>query len=153
MKRILAIFAILLLLPLAAPAADLASLNREGLERLVQQNRGKVIIINFFATWCPPCRKELPELVKLRGAFPESELCLVGLSVDEDSNAVPPFIKTAGVNFPVYLADRDITDTFNITSVPHNIFYNKNGEVVISEPGMAEMGVLKKVVDDLLKSQ
>ncbi|MDE5879152.1 MAG: TlpA family protein disulfide reductase, partial [Desulfovibrio sp.] len=108
------------------------------------------VMLNFFATWCPPCRVEIPELVKVRKAYPEAELLLVGLSVDEDSAPVIPFIRKAGVNYPVYMAARDVTDAYRVTSVPHNTFFARDGHVVISEPGMADATVIRQVVDDLL---
>lgn len=135
----------------ALAAAEVPTLDKAGLANLLRANPDKVIMLNFFATWCPPCRVELPELVKLRKAFPDKDFLLVGLSVDEDKSAVPPFIKMAGVNYPVYIAGRDITDEYNITSVPHNTFYTRKGEIYISEPGMADADVLEKVVSDLLQ--
>lgn len=152
MKRFLLLIVFCLLPFTAFAAGEIPALDKAGLANLVRQNEGKVIMLNFFATWCPPCRVELPELVKLRKAYPEKDFLLVGLSVDEDKEAVPPFVKMAGVNYPVYMAGRDITDEFNITSVPHNTFYTKQGEVIISEPGMAATDVLEKVVNDLLKA-
>lgn len=152
MKRFLFLIVFCLLPFTAFAAGEIPALDKAGLANLVRQNQGKVIMLNFFATWCPPCRVELPELVKLRKAYPEKDFLLVGLSVDEDKEAVPPFVKMAGVNYPVYMAGRDITDEFNITSVPHNTFYTKQGEVIISEPGMAATDVLEKVVNDLLKA-
>ena len=150
-KKLLLCLAICLI-PLAALAEDsIPSLDKAGLANLLRQNKGKVIMLNFFATWCPPCRVELPELVKLRDAYPEKELLLLGLSVDEDKSAVPSFVNMAGVNYPVYMAARDITDEYQVTSVPHNAFYGRDGKLVISEPGMAAADLLEKVVDDLLK--
>lgn len=142
---------ILCLIPcLSMAATEISTLDKAGLANLLRQNKNKVIMLNFFATWCPPCRVELPELVKLRDAYSESEFLLVGLSVDEDKSAVAPFINMAGVNYPVYMAGRDVTDEFDINSVPHNTFYTRSGEVIISEPGMAAADVLESVVNDLL---
>ncbi|WP_165077291.1 MULTISPECIES: TlpA disulfide reductase family protein [unclassified Desulfovibrio] len=153
MKRIALAFLISLLLPCAAlAAADTAipTLDQAGLTGLLEKNKGKVVILNFFATWCPPCRVEIPELVKVREAYPESELLLVGLSVDETSAPVVPFTKKAGVNYPVYMAAQDVTDAYRVTSVPHNAFFARDGHLVISEPGMAEAHVIRELVDDLL---
>lgn len=151
MKKFL-LFIIFCLFPFTVMAAgEVPSLDKAGLANLLRSNPDKVIMLNFFATWCPPCRVELPELVKLRKAFPEKDFLLVGLSVDEDKSAVLPFIKMAGVNYPVYIAGRDITDEYNISSVPHNTFYTRKGEIYISEPGMADADVLEKVVNDLLQ--
>lgn len=151
MKKFLCAVLCLLFLPAAASAAEIASLDNAGLKALLAENRGKVIMLNFFATWCPPCRAEIPELIKLRGAWPRDRLALIGLSVDESKGAVHPFMKKNGVNYPVYMAARDITDAYNVTSVPHNAFIAPDGTLIISEPGMADANVLKQVVSDLLQ--
>lgn len=153
MKRIALALLFCLLLPCVASAAGEAAiepLDQAGLTALIQKNKGKVVMLNFFATWCPPCRVEIPELVKVRDAYPESELLLVGLSVDEDSAPVIPFIRKAAVNYPVYMAARDVTDAYRVTSVPHNVFFAPDGHMVISEPGMADANVIGQVMDDLL---
>ena len=152
MKRIALALVFCLLFPSAALAAGdpLPSLDEAGLSALLEKNKGKVVMLNFFATWCPPCRVEIPELVRVREAYPEADLLLVGLSVDEESAPVVPFIKKAGVNYPVYMAARDVTDAYRVTSVPHNAFFARDGHMVISEPGMADANVIRQVVDDLL---
>lgn len=153
MKRIALALLFCLLLPCAARAAGeapLPSLDKAGLTALLQKNKGKVVLLNFFATWCPPCRMEIPELVRVRDAYPASQLLLVGLAVDDDSAPVVPFIRKAGVDYPVYLAGRDVTDAYGVTSVPHNAFFARDGRLVISEPGMADANVIRQVVDDLL---
>lgn len=151
LKKFLLVLLCLALLPVCAPAADIASLDEAGLKSLLEQNRGKVVMLNFFATWCPPCKAEIPELVKLRKEWPEDKLAVVGLSVDENRSALPPFIQKSGVNYPVFMADRSITDAYNVTSVPHNAFIAPDGRLIISEPGMADASVLKQVVTDLLR--
>lgn len=152
MKRLVLSFILcVFFLPCVVSAEEVESMDNIQLSEMLEKNRGKVIMINFFATWCPPCRVELPELVKLRDAYPESEFFLIGFSVDEDKSAVLPFIKQAGVNYPVYMATKSITDRFNVSSVPHNAFFAPGGQLVISEPGMAETQVMKEAVDDLLK--
>lgn len=152
MKKLCLLALALLLFPCLAMAADPAPINLQELNNLIEQNRGKVILINFFATWCPPCKKEIPEIVALTADWPPDKLLVVGLSVDEDKTPVGPFIKELKVNYPVYLADRDVTNAYNVSSVPHNAFIAPNGRLIISEPGMAETSVLRQVVSDLLKS-
>lgn len=151
MKKLALAIAICLLLPLSAMADEIPELGNTALQAMLEKNRGKVVLINFFATWCPPCRMELPELVKLRDMFPKDKFTLIGLSLDEDRTAVGPFVKLAGTNYPIYMANSTITDAYNISSVPHNTFIAPDGSIVISEPGMADVEVLKKEVEDLLK--
>lgn len=152
MKKLALLCLAIMLVPCLAWSATLPSLNQSGLNAMIEKNRGKVIMINFFATWCPPCRAEIPEIVKLRESYPDSKLIIIGLSVDEDKSKVPPFIQNLKVNYPVYMADMDVTQAYNVSSVPHNAFIAPDGRLIISEPGMAETSVLKQVVTDLLKT-
>lgn len=149
MKKLILAVLCMMLLPLCVSAANLENIDNAGLQALIANNRGKVIMLNFFATWCPPCRAEIPELVKLRKSWPESKLMIVGLSVDENKGAVPAFLEKTGVNYPVYMAARNVTDAYSVTSVPHNAFIAPDGKLIISEPGMADVNVLKQVVSDL----
>lgn len=151
MKKLLIALAILLLMPFCVQAGDVPSLDSAGLNALLQKNKGKVVLVNFFATWCPPCRAEIPEIVDLRKRFPDDKLYIVGLSVDDTPEPLPAFMKETGINYPVYMAKKDITDAYNVTSVPHNAFIAPDGSVVISEPGMADARVLGQVTGDLLK--
>lgn len=151
MKKALIALLLLAILPCAAFAEDPPELNNAALQQMIAKNRGKAIMINFFATWCPPCRAEIPEITKLRGSYPESRLLIVGLSVDQDAAVVGPFMKQTGINYPVFMAGQSITDSYGVSSVPHNAFIAPDGKLVISEPGMANEEVLRKVVSDLLK--
>lgn len=153
MKKIIFTFLLFLLIFNIFPinAAELETIDQAALTRLVNENRGKVILLNFFATWCPPCRAEIPELVKISKDYNDDQLLIMGLSVDDDLDAVLPFMKKNGVNYPVYKAEKNITEHFGISSVPHNTFFAKDGKMVISEPGMADSEILHQVIDDLIE--
>lgn len=161
LKNICFLWAVLLL---AAPcfAADagttlapvnnqnIRELTQDELAKLIKANQGKVVMINFFATWCPPCKVEIPELIKLRQAYPEDKLLLLGLSVDEEKSPVPEFLERTGVNYPVFMAGKDITNVYQISSVPHNAFFSPAGKLILSEPGLADMEICQTIVNGLL---
>lgn len=151
MRRIAIFLLPLLLLPFVLHAAEVKSLDNAQLNQILAENKGKVIMLNFFATWCPPCKAEIPEIVKLRSAFPVDKLLVLGLAVDVDKAPVGPFVDKLAVNYPVYLATGSITDAYNVTSVPHNTFFAPDGRIVVSAPGMAELPVLRQLVNDLLR--
>lgn len=133
-----------------AQAEDLQTLDQPALDKMLKDSHGKVVLLNVFATWCPPCKVEIPDLVDVRNDYSTDQLVLIGLSVDEDGELVEPFMEETGINYPVYLASKSITNKFGINSVPHNIFFGKDGKMFFSEPGMIESNVLKKIIDELL---
>jgi peroxiredoxin len=92
--------------------------------------RGKVVLVNFWATWCPPCRKEMPDLEALYGRFRSQGLVVLGIS-DEDAAKVEPFIRERKVSFPVLLdPGRKVNDLFVVQGIPKNFVYDRQGKLV-----------------------
>lgn len=112
--------------------------------------RGKVVILNFWATWCGPCRYEIPELIAMQKRF-QGSLQVVGLSVDEaPASQVAAFINKFGVNYPVGMASEKLQDEFGgILALPTSFVINRQGRVVSKHVGLvpqvyydAEIGYL-----------
>ena len=101
----------------------------------------------------PPCRVEVPELIKTSKAYADKGVVIISLSVDEDSAPVLPFVKKMGMDYPVYLAGRDITGLIRSAAFRITLFYAKDGTLVLSEPGMADESMLKMVIDKLLSQK
>src|ERR1017187_314863 len=92
--------------------------------------RGKVVLVNFWATWCPPCRKEMPDLETLYGRFSSKGLVVLGIS-DEEAAKVEPFIRERKVSFPVLLdPGRKVNDLFVVQGIPKNFVYDRQGKLV-----------------------
>lgn len=156
MKKILLSLLLCLALPCtvaAAPPAEVSPLNLAGLTELLAQNKGKVVLLNFFATWCPPCRAEIPELVGVHKKMDGKDVLIIGLSVDEKTDVLPGFMEKMKMEYPVYLAGRDIVRAFQVRTIPHNAFYGKDGTLVISEPGLADAHILETTIGKLLEQK
>ena len=154
MKKVILALLLCLALPcstLAAPSVP--ALNLAGLTDMLAKNKGKVIMLNFFATWCPPCRVEIPELVSVRKKYAEKDVLIISLSLDEDAKVVPPFVEKMKMTYPVFMADRDIAKTFKISQIPHNAFYSRDGQLILSEPGMADAEMVEMVFKKLLEQK
>jgi peroxiredoxin len=92
--------------------------------------RGKVVLVNFWATWCPPCRKELPDLETLYGRFGSKGLVVLGIS-DEEAAKVEPFIREHKVSFPVLLdPGRKVNEIFVVEGIPKSFVYDREGKLV-----------------------
>jgi len=91
---------------------------------------GKVVLVNFWATWCPPCRKEMPDLQKLYKEFESKGLVVLAIS-DEESAKVAPFIAQGKYSYPVLLdPGRKVNDEFVIDSIPKSFVFDREGKLV-----------------------
>jgi peroxiredoxin len=92
--------------------------------------RGKVVLVNFWATWCPPCRKEMPDLEALYKQFAPQGLVILGIS-DEEASKVQPFIGERKITFPVLLdPGRKVNDAFIVEGIPKSFVYDRDGRLV-----------------------
>ena len=137
---------------LAAPKAPLETLSVQGLQKLVQANRGKPVVVNFFATWCPPCKAEIPMLVEMTKKY-KGKVNFVGLTVDNDATVakVLPYVAQMKINYPVYRAGSDVVQAFSIRSIPFNVGYGKNGKVAWAFSGFLDEAAFEEMVRELLK--
>lgn len=149
MKRfILPLLFLALMLPCLVQAQEFKTVGLKDLTSIVAQNKGKVVMLNFFATWCPPCREEIPDLVELASKYKDN-VVIVGLSVDEDAGPLPGFLSRMKVKYPVYRAGDEVVRAFNVRTIPHNVFYGKNGKLALMGAGMVSKKELVEIFDSL----
>lgn len=111
--------------------------------------RGKVVLVNFWATWCPPCRKEMPDLEALYGRFAAKGFVVLGIS-DEESDKVAPFIREHKVSFPVLLdPGRKVHEMFVVEGIPKSFVYDREGKLVAQS---IDMRTQKQFLEMLAKA-
>jgi peroxiredoxin len=92
--------------------------------------RGHVVLLNFWATWCPPCRKEMPDMEKLYQRFESKGLIVLAVS-DEDKDTVATFEAKQKYTFPILLdPDRKVNDSFNVEGIPKSFLFDREGKLV-----------------------
>lgn len=122
------------------------------LQALLESKRGKVVVLNLWATWCPPCRKEIPGFLNLYGQYKNKGLEILGVAFDENGEeVVPPFLKALGVSYPNYLDGGDIAAAYDLQAYPTTIVYGKDGKVVNKHVGYLAEKDLDKELSKLLK--
>ncbi len=110
--------------------ADFTLTGMDGKPWSLKEQRGKVVVLNFWATWCPPCRKEMPDLEKLYQQFKEQGLVILAIS-DEDAGKVKPFVAGQKVTYPVLLdPGRKVNELFQVEGIPKTFVYDRNGKLV-----------------------
>ncbi len=118
--------------------------------RMLAGAKGKVAVLCFWASWCAPCRSEIPELNTLRAAFDEGELLLVGLSVDEDPVAYSGFVSKTEFAYPVRRAAESVSRLYRVGTIPRLIVYGPDGTLAASHEGVVGAADLKTLVTKLL---
>jgi thiol-disulfide isomerase/thioredoxin len=129
---------------------NLKDFTMNDLKEVLHTSDKKVIIVNFWATWCPECRTEIPDFVEFYDKF-KSEVKLIGVSLDESKDELKNFIKIANINYPVFLADKKLVQHLMINAIPVTFLF-KNGKYVKYHVGRYSFTELKKDIEELLHS-
>ena len=114
--------------------------------------RGKVVLLNFWATWCPPCREEIPDLIKLQSKY-EGKLQIIGLSEDTGSvENVRNFVKHSAMNYPIAIASSDLEEKFGgVMGLPTSFLLDTNGRVVQKHIGLRNPALYDTEIRALLQ--
>jgi len=126
----------------------------DGHTRFSNEWLGKVLVINFWATWCPPCRREMPEFIELQTSRGSSGLQFVGIAIDSP-DPVKEFAKSIGVNYPILIGDTDaiaLSESLGnrFSSLPFTIIFDRAGKPVYSKAGEIDRPTLEEQVTPLL---
>lgn len=136
-----------------APDFELKSLTGETVK--LADLRGQAVLVNLWATWCPPCREEMPALEKMYNEYSDQGFIVLGVNMtrQDDAQAVGPFVEKYRITFPILLDENgNMGNAYQMKSLPSSYFVNRDGvitEVVIGGP-MAE-ALLRTRIEQILK--
>lgn len=138
----------------AAPDFTLESV--DGGQVSLSDYQGKVVLLDFWATWCPPCRKGIPDLIELNNKYGD-DLVVIGISVDRQNTigAVPGFVEEYGINYPVVYMNEDVIQAYGakygaIQSIPTAFVLNRDGVMVKKQVGLAPKEVFQQVIESAM---
>lgn len=132
----------------------LALPDTDGKRQHLSQWRGKVLVVNFWATWCPPCRREIPGFVRLSGKYAANNVQFVGIGVD-DANKVRDFAAKIAIPYPILIGDMDLfrlsEDLGNPTqALPFTLILDRQGMIAFIREGMLDEVSLEKILKPLV---
>ncbi len=112
---------------------------------------GKSLLVIFFATWCPPCVQEIPDLIKLHNQYRDNGFSVVAFSVDQGKREVQELVEKKQINYPVMMADDAITRDFGgVYGIPTSFLISKKGTVVKKYSGYVPHSVLVKDLEQVI---
>lgn len=114
----------------ATPAPDFTLRAMDGPNMRLQEQRGRVVMINFWATWCGPCRQEMPHLNKLYQKYAPSGFVLMSVNVDDDTRNAADVAAKLGVKFPVlWDTDKKVSKLYDLATMPSTVLIDRDGKV------------------------
>jgi cytochrome c biogenesis protein CcmG, thiol:disulfide interchange protein DsbE len=133
-----------------APEITLADLKGQPIS--LAAYRGKVVLVNNWATWCPPCKEEMPDLEAFYEAHQSQDFELIGIEAGDPTNEVSTFVKQYGLSFPIWLdPEGKALDAFQNQALPSSYVIDKNGTVRLAWSGAISREMLEKYVVPLLE--
>ncbi|MGZ8259071.1 MAG: peroxiredoxin family protein [Caldimonas sp.] len=114
----------------ATPAPDFTLGSMSGTNLRLKEQRGRVVMVNFWATWCAPCRQEMPHLNRLYDKYRAAGFVLLGVNVDEDKAKAVEVATKLGVNFPILLdTEKTVSKLYDVSTMPSTMLIDRDGKV------------------------
>ncbi len=138
----------------AASAQDFVFKDLQGKEQRLQDYRGKWVLVNFWATWCPPCLEEIPDLVSLHEAHKKADMVVIGVALDSSKESVVEFVAKKRVSYPVVVGDYDqAAQVGEVEALPTSYLYDPTGELVSYQQGMVTRASVESYIKSKSKKQ
>ncbi|MDW8052544.1 MAG: TlpA disulfide reductase family protein [Armatimonadota bacterium] len=162
MRKLLLCMALVAMITSVIAEAKLPRTNARDLKQRIQQLKGKVVIVNLWATWCQPCVEEMPELARFYRNYRRQGVVLIGVSIDDEPTAdqtVPPVLRKCKVTYPVVVVKQDLeqfAEQFDASwrgEVPRFYIYNKQGKRVKVWSGSVTYAQLEREVKAVLSQR
>ena len=134
------------------PAPDLKVKDLDGRELSLEAYKGKVVLLNFWATWCGPCRAEIPDLIRIQDEY-KDRLQIIGMNVDDDdAERLRAFVKAKGINYPVAMTSVPVRLAYgSVSALPTMFVINQDGKMVQKHVGLFDPMLYEIEVRALLK--
>jgi thiol-disulfide isomerase/thioredoxin len=142
--------ACLLLITFNATANEFVFSDMQGKVQRLSEYRGKWVLLNFWATWCPPCLEEIPDLVEMHNARSTTDFAVIGVAMSSSRDSVISFGKQLEISYPIVLGDdKSAAQIGRINALPTSYLYDPSGKLVSYQTGM----VTREAIESYIRSK
>lgn len=119
----------------------------------LSQQKGKVVLVDFWATWCGPCRAAIPYLINIYNTYKDQGLQVLGVSLDQERSALDKFVKDQPIPYPILYGDKDVARAYDVQGIPTMVIFDKKGKIAYREVGFSPENIdsLKAKISQLLQ--
>jgi peroxiredoxin len=134
------------------PSPDFTLTDSKGASIKLSDYKGKVVLLDFWATWCGGCKVEIPWYIEFQNTYKDKGLSVVGVSMDDDGwKSVKPFLAENKINYPIVIGNSDLGTQFGLSGLPLTLLIDRNGKIADSHAGMVEKDAFEREIQSLLK--
>jgi len=130
-------------------SGDFTLMDLDGNEISLSDFNGKVLILNFWATWCPPCREEIPDFVEVYNEYESEDVQFIGVS-NEDISTLRSFVEDYNISYPILIDDENIMGKWGISAIPTTFVFDKDGQIISKSVGTMTREQLVNIIEDAL---
>lgn len=134
-------------------APDFTLPQLDGQDLRLSSYRGKVVLLDFWATWCDPCREEIPHFVELQQKYGNQGLQIIGVSMDDSADPVRPFAQKFQMNYPIVMGSARIGELYGgVLGLPIAFLIGSDGHIYFKHVGATDVNVFEKELTKLLQA-
>ena len=116
--------------------------------------KGKVVLLNFWATWCHGCKLEIPWFMEFESRLKDSGLAVIGVSMDDDGwKSVKPYLELKKLNYPVVIGNQALAKQYGLASMPMTVLIDRNGKIAALHTGVVDKAACEGEIQQLLKGK
>jgi peroxiredoxin len=133
-------------------ASDFTLSDSKGASVKLSDYKGRVVLLDFWATWCGGCKVEIPWYMEFQSKYKASGLSVIGVSMDEDGwKSVKPFLEKQPMNYSVVIGNPDLAKLYGVDAMPMTLLIDRDGKVAASHVGMVDKNAFESEIQILLK--
>jgi peroxiredoxin len=136
------------------PAPDFTLETLDGETVQLEDYAGEVVLINFWASWCPPCKAEMPDLQRYYEAYRDEGFVILGVNASEERGAVEAFVADHDITFPVAIdSTQEMMGEYGVTGLPSSFFVDREGRILGYWPGVLTFDLLEERLTPVLEAE
>ncbi|GAG71093.1 unnamed protein product [marine sediment metagenome] len=144
-----AIISLFILTGCKSSYGDFKLMDLDGNEMSLSDFNGKIVVLNFWATWCSPCRVEIPYFIEVYNKYKDKGVQFIGVS-NEDASTLRSFAEDYNINYPILIDNAGVIEEWGIRAIPTTFILNKDGKVIFKNIGMMTREQLENNIEDTL---